>query len=533
MTLTARREALRLLLQTKLSNRKIGELLGVSRNTVARDRKKIQLKQWCWSDIEAMDDIELSGHIHGHRQHDSNKVMPDWPETHKLLQAKHQTRIELWESYRDAHKDNAYSYSQFNHHYKQHVKTLDICMRQIHYAGEVVYVDYAGKTIPYYDDATQSQRQAQVFVGVMGCSNYTFVFASASQKLENWIEAHNRMLWFFGGVPQVVVPDNLKSAVTKPGRDPVINRSYQDWAEHCGLAIVPARVRKPQDKSKAEIGVKLITRWISVPLSRQMFQSVHAINQAIAPLLQRFNQRPFKRLPGSRESHFNELDKTVLRPLPDAPHVYGEWLAEQKVGPDYHVYVQGHAYSVPYHLVGKQVSARISLKSVELFCVHKRVACHLRDDIVGGATTQPEHRPASHHAYANQSLESYTEWALTLGTATASFVAAQFKGRHDHYMPARQACGRVKALARQYDAVRLEAACQRALDIQSPTVKSLTSILRNNLDASSSDDTILNTIPEHSNVRGPDYFLIEEPSETDSVEDSAEGDLPKRGHDDA
>ena len=506
MILDTTREALRLLLQTKLSDRKIGILLTISRNTVGRYRRLLTEKGWQWADLEAMDDPALAAYFYTQRQRDSHKTMPDWAHIHKLLQAKHQTRIELWESYQEVFKANAYSYSQFNYHYLQYVKSLDLCMRQVHHAGEVLYVDYAGKTIPWFNQATQTQCYAQVFVGVMGCSNYTFMLASPSQKLCDWIDAHNRMLWFLGGVPQVVVPDNLKSAVTKPGKDAVINRTYQDLAEHYGLAIVPARVRRPQDKSKAELGVKLVTRWISVPLSRQTFFSVEAINQAIMPLLKKFNQRAFRRLPGSRESHFDELDKSALSPLPEAPYEYAEWVAEQKVGPDYHVYVQGHAYSTPYHLAGKSVTARVSRQSVELFSAHKRVACHLRSEVVGGATTTPEHRPASHQAYANQNRESFSTWAQSLGSATEAFVNIQFDNRQDHYMPACQACAQVKTLARQYEHARIEAACERAIFIQSPTVKSLKSILRNNLDGVKDDAVILNAIPLHGNVRGAEYY---------------------------
>ncbi len=433
--------------------------------------------------------------------------MPDYPAIHKLMQKKHQTLIQLWEEYREMYRGKAYSYSQFTYYYREFLSKVDICMRQVHYAGEIVFVDYAGKTIPYWDNTAGETKYAQVFVGVMGCSNYTFAFASKSQKLADWIDAHNQLLFFLGGVPQVVVPDNLKSAVTTPGKDLLLNETYQELAEHYGCVIVPARVRRPQDKSKAEIGVKLITQWISMPLSRRKFFSVEEINTAIQELLPAFNQRSFRQLPGCRQSRFEELDKPVLKPLPDKPYEYGEWLSAQKVGPDYHLYVKGRAYSVPWRLAGEKVEARVSATSVAFYHLHKQVALHPRDDTPGETTTNPNRRPADHQAYASQSLEHYLDWAYSLGTYTQQFVKAQFHGRADFSIVGRKACSQLQKLTKHYGEERVESACHRAIDIGSPTVKSVRSILQHRLDeCHARNHPVATQLPNHGNVRGSSYY---------------------------
>lgn len=505
------RTALRLIHQTNFSNNAIARTLSISPNTVKKCRTLSDSNQWAWTEIQDLDDVQLEAAMKQNRHSASGKVMPDWATIHRLMQEKHQTLMQIWDEYRETHQCNAYSYSQFTHYYRQFLKRVDICMRQIHYAGETVFVDYAGKTISYFDSASGEERRAQVFVAVLGCSNYTFAWASPSQKLEDWIEAHNRMLVFFGGAPAVIVPDNLKSAVTTPGRNLLLNKTYEDLAEHYGCVVVPARVRRPKDKSKAETGVKLITQWISMPLSRRRFFSVEEINEAIAELLVKFNNRPFKRLPGSRLSRFEEMDKPALKPLPVEPFEFAEWTGEQKVGPDYHVYIKNHAYSVPYSLVGRKVAGRVSARAVEIYCAGRRVALHLRDDTPGEATTDPHHRPASHQAYATLSLDHFTQWANKIGIATKRIVEAQFEGRPDHSLLARKACSNLQRLAKQYGNERLESACTRALRIQSPTVKSVRSVLQHNLDETTAQASLSHThsrtqIPSHVNVRGSDYY---------------------------
>ncbi|MGB4074147.1 IS21 family transposase [Pseudomonas sp.] len=504
------RKVLHLNCCSTMSLRQIAKQVGIAINTVRKITSVAQANQWDWEVVQDMNDRELKTCFHAVRQQENGKVMPDWVAIHKLMQAKHQTRIELWEEYRDQLKSAAYSYSQFNHYYREYLSKIDLTMRQVHFAGECVFVDYAGQTISWFDAEQGKQREAQVFVAVFGCSNYTFSYASASQKLCDWIDAHNRMFQFFGGVPETVIPDNLKSAVTTPGHDPVINKTYQEQSEHYGFVVVPARVRKPQDKAKAELGVKLVSQWITVPLRRRQFFSLEEINVALAELLEKVNQRSFKRLPGNRLERFLELDKPALKPLPPEPYEYGEWMAAQRVGPDYHIYVQNHAYSVPWRLVGERVDIRVSPLTVAFFHLSKRVALHPRDDSPGGTTTNPNHRPEAHQAYASRTAHHYLEWAYGLGAATAEVVQAQFHGKADFSISGSKACQQLQHLAKHYGNARVEAACARALAIQSPTIKSLRSILQHRLDELHRPlHPVAALIPPHANVRGSDYYTGE------------------------
>ena len=504
------RKVLHLHCCSAMSLRQMAKMANVSVNTARKIVSVAQANEWDWATIQDMDDRQLKTCFHTVRQQESGKVMPDWVAIHQLMQAKHQTLIQLWDEYRNQLKSAAYSYSQFTYYYREFLSKIDITMRQVHFAGDCVFVDYAGQTIPWFDAAQGKQCEAQLFVGVLGCSNYTFAWASASQKLHDWIEAHNQMFRFFGGVPATVIPDNLKSAVTTPGNDPAINKTYQEQAEHYGCVVVPARVRKPQDKSKAELGVKLATQWVTVPLRRQQFFSLEEINIALAELLEKLNRRSFKRLPGNRFERFQELDKPALKPLPAEPYEYGEWMAAQKVGPDYHVYVLNHAYSVPWRLVGERVEARVSPSAISLFHLSKRVAIHPRDDTPGGATTNPNHRPEAHQAYASRTAHHYLEWAYGLGTATSEVVQAQFHGKADFSISGSKACQQLQHLAKHYGNARVEAACARALAIQSPTIKSLRSILLHRLDElHRSVHPAATLIPPHANVRGSDYYAGE------------------------
>jgi transposase len=314
------------------------------------------------------------------------------------------------------------------------------------------------------------------------------------------------MCRFFGGTPQVVVPDNLKAAVTRPGREPEINRVYRELARHYRFVIVPARVRKPRDKAKAEVGVQFAQRWVSAALRNQKFFSLAEINAAIAELLPRLNERPFKRFPGCRRSRFLELDKPMLRPLPSQPFQYGEWTGMQKIGLDYHIYVDKHYYSVPCALVHESVDARLSHHAVEIFHKGKRIATHVRSHEVGGHTTLPEHQPPEHRQYAEQTQARFVAWAQTIGTATVAAVQHQFASR-PYGLLAQQACSTLQSLAKTYGEQRFETACRRAQAIGSLTVKSIRSILQRKLkDPAHLETAQVVNLPHHANIRGASYF---------------------------
>jgi len=503
------RHASEMILSTSLSNRKIAAIVGPVPNTIKRYRELLKASGYSLDSLKDLGDKEILNLLQGRGALASSKRMPDWETIYVKMQRKHQVLVELWEEYRLIDPSNAYSYSQFTYHYRCYCAKLDVTMRQHHVAGEVVFTDFCGKLIPYRQRDVSEFKYAEIFVACMGTSNYTFAYAVPSQKSMHWIEAHNAMFQFYGGVPEVEVPDNLKSAVTKAGKIPEINRTFNDMANHYGIVIIPSRVRKPQDKSKAENAVRLITIWIINRLQQETFFSIAEINARIAELLEAFNNRPFKRLPGNRLSRFIEFDKPMLNPLPAQPFEYAEWVSKQKVGPDYHVYVDNHAYSVPYMLVSESVEARLSEKVVELYFNGKRVATHARQFKPGGHTTNHEHRPKKHKAYAEQTRDKFVKWSKLIGPAAMQAVYAQFEGKPDYSYVGRNACSQLQSLAKQYGSERFEQACTRAAAIRSFTVKSIRSILQRKLELAELDDMPLQgQLPLHQNVRGSEYFEL-------------------------
>jgi transposase len=506
MNMTVMREIYRLICTTLFSNRAIGKNLGISHNTVKRMREIAHTATLDWKTIQEMTDTELKKLAYPKKQNRYIKRNPDWALTYALMQRKHQLLLQLWEEYRLINPGDAYSYSQFTFHFRGYKQTIDVTMRMVHIAGECVFVDFAGTTITWTDTETGAVHNAWIFIAVSGASNYTFVFAVRSQSSEDWIAAHNAMFQFFGGVPEVLVPDNLKAAVTKPGMFPSINRSYLAMAQHYGCVIDPARIRKPQDKPKAESGVKYGSRWIISVLRRCQFFSIDEINEAIAELLPALNEREFRKLPGCRHSRFVDIDQPAFRPLPAEPFVHTTWVSEQKVGRDYHVYVLDHAYSVPFHLVSKMVEARYTHNTVEIFHDNRPCAVHVRSFAQGMHTTDKNHMPDHHRSYSESTLEHFLHWAKGIGVHAELAVSAQFEGRPEYSHVAAKACRQLQYLARVHSHARFETACERAVLLQSKTVKSIRSILQRRLDEIERPDTILQDIPLHANVRGPEYY---------------------------
>ena len=500
------REIIRLILNTHYSNREIARLVSSSHTTVSRYRKLIRLLKVKWKELKKFSDSELEALFEDKKPQESSKRMPDYALVHKLMTAKYQTLIQLWTEYREVNPGDAYCYAQFTYYYRRFLEKVDVSMKLHHIAGEECFIDYAGKTIQWAASSTKQKQHAQIFISVLGCSQYIFAHASPSQKLEDWIDSHNKMFLFYGGVPEVLIPDNLKSAVTKAGRFPEINKTYAEMAEHYECFIDPARVRKPQDKALAE-------QWITVVLNRRQFFSIDEINHEIQILLDKLNRRAFRRLPGCRLSRFEELDKPKLKPLPQQPFEHAIWFAPRKVGSDYHMLVEGHAYSVPYTLSGQKVEARMTKKVVELFHEHKRIAIHVRSHAKEGFTTDPAHRPASHQAYAERSKEFYVAWAIAIGEHVVALVKAQFTSKTDYSSVAKRACDQLQRLAKKFGPERTEAACRKASEIESLTVSSVRSILQRRLDLPCGENDyqedlipMQEGLPVHTNVRGASYY---------------------------
>jgi transposase len=379
-------------------------------------------------------------------------------------------------------------------------------MRQTHLAGDKLFVDYAGQTMPVIERTTGEVRQAQIFIGVLGASNYTYAEATWTQSLPEWIGAHTRAFAFFGGVPNIVVPDNLKSGVTRAHRyEPDLNPTYQDMATHYGIAVVPARVRKPRDKAKVEVGVQIVERSILAVLRHRQFFSLAELNTAIAELLTRLNQRPFKKLPGSRHSQFDAIDRPALNRLPSNAYEYAEW-KHARVHIDYHIEVERHYYSVPHHLIKRQLDVRITASTIECFHKGQRVACHRRVNQPGRHTTVTAHMPESHQHHAQFSPERLQRWAARIGPHTAALITQALAERARPEL-AYRACLGILRLAKSYGDQRLDDACQRALILGTHRYKSIASILKKGLDQQSLKQSAEPLLPsDHDNLRGPDYY---------------------------
>ena len=391
------RDILRLHHAAALSNRAIARAIRISASTVSDCLGRARAAGIGWPLPDGMSDTALEQALYGQRvSPDSGpRPQPDFAEGHRELRRKGVTLMLLWEEYKACHPDG-FMYSAFCERYRTWQRQLDVVMRQTHRAGDKLFVDYAGQTVPVTDRTTGEVREAQIFVAVLGASNYTYAEATWTQSLPDWIGAHTRAFQFLGGVPNIVVPDNLKSGVTRAHRyEPDLNPTYQDLATHYGVAVIPARVRTPRDKPKVEVGVQIVERTILAVLRHRQFFSLTELNAAIVDLLTRLNQRSFKKLPGSRHSQFEAIDRPALKPLPATPYEYAEW-KKARVHVDYHIEVERHYYSVPYHLIKRQLDVRITARTIECFHRGQRVACHRRVHQPGRHTTRPEHMPEKH-----------------------------------------------------------------------------------------------------------------------------------------
>lgn len=499
------RKALEMMLSSDLSNRAISALTSISHTTISKYRKIAINENISIDVLKEMSDAVINQLLRKKRSYSLGKRVPDWKHIDNQMQLPNMTLQLLWQEYCEAEPESAYSFSSFAYKYRQYKRKLDLTMRQIHRAGECLFVDFAGSTIPYTDVLNAKEEYAQIFVAVLGCSNYTFIFAVPSQSLVDWVEAHNQMFTYIGGVPEIIVPDNLKSAITKPGRDLVVNRTYEELCRHYGVIVIPTRVRKPQDKAKVEVAVQIVSRWIIARLRNRKFFSIEEINKAIAELLWQLNERPFKKLPGCRRSRFEELDKPLLKPHPGKPFEFAEWVGKQKVGPDYHVHVKGHYYSVPHELVGEYVEARVTRKIVELLSNGQRVASHLRSEHMGGHTTLSAHQPEAHRRYAEQTPDKVLAWAKEIGPACQAVVQNQF-AKSAHALLGLKTCSSLQRLAKEYGSERLESACRRAQQIGSLTLTSVRNIIKSKHAAADEQPPVQIALPLHHNVRGSDYY---------------------------
>jgi len=432
------------------------------------------------------------------------KPLPDWKEVNGELQKRHVTLRLVWTEYREA-CPAGYGYSQFCELYRAWVVKLDPPMRMKHNAGEKLYVDYAGDTIPITDPETGEVSEAQVFVAVLGASSYTYAEAQSSQAMPNWIGGQVRAFAYLGGLPQILVPDNLGQGVKKASRyEPDLNPTYQEMAEYYGLAVIPARVRRPRDKAKVEVGVQVVERWIMARVRNRTFFSLAELNRAIPKLLLDLNNRRMEHLEKSRRELFEELDQPALRSLPAKPYEYATFKT-CRVNIDYHVEFEKHFYSVPYRLIHAEVRVRATERMVEIF--HKSqpevVALHPRSALPGRYSTQPAHMPAKHQKTADWSGERLLRWAAEIGPLTAQLVQAIIASRR-HPEQAFRSCLGILRLSSQASTLQMESACQVALQGHLLNYSSFKDILEH-LPASTEHDSP-SPLPAHENIRGQNYY---------------------------
>ena len=435
------------------------------------------------------------------------RPIPNWAEFHhQLTKNKNLTRALLWEEYKKENP-NGYQLTRFCTLYSEWKKTLSLSMRQDHIGGEKIFIDYAGAQVEVIDDQTGEVRLSSIFVGTLGASSYTYVEATWSQSLSDWLMSHQRMFEFFGGSSKILVPDNLKSGVTKPNRyEAKINDSYAELAEHYGCCVIPARVRKPKDKGKVEVAVQIVQRWIVAALRNTRFYSLEELNEQIQVLLKKLNNKKMKVFNKSRHELFLELDFKNLNPLPKNPYEFGVWKTAT-VNIDYHVSFDKNFYSVPNQHIKKQIEIRATNTTVEIYLNLERIASHRRSFLENRFVTNPEHRPKAHQAMSEWSPERMISWAGSKGFSVESFVKEMLSRKVHPEQSYRSILGVIR-LADKYGATKLQTACEMALKVQSINYMTIKNILENKMDEQQikQEKDQLNLFSDHENVRGQDYY---------------------------
>jgi transposase len=509
------REVLRLYHDAHLSERQIASVCRMGKGTVQRYLQRAAASNISWPLPEQLDDTQLERLLFPPAAPSGGeaKPLPDFIKIHQELKSHRNVTLQLlWQEFKEQ-QPNGVNYSWFCQQYRDWARHLDVVLRQDHRAGEKTFVDHAGDTIDVIDPATGQRHPAYVFVAVLGASNYTYAEATWTRSLPDWIASHTRALEFFGGATRLIVPDQWKAGVSTPCYwEPELNRTYQDWATHNGVAVVPARPGHARDKAKVEQGVLLVERWILAALRHRQLFSLAELNEAIRELVRKLNQKPFHKLPGTRAELYEKLERPALQPLPSHPYTFAEW-KKDRVRLDYHVEVDGHYYSVPYQLAHQQVEIRYTTATVEILYRGKRVASHARSRQKPGTTTERSHQPKSHQRYLEWTPARLLEWAETIGPFTLRFVEALLITQPHPEAGYRAAMG-LRPLASQYGSPRLEAACTRAIRCKLHRLNHVRSILSTKLDQQPLPQLVTPPVEPvaHGNIRGAAYYAGDEES---------------------
>jgi transposase len=501
------REVLRLHHSVGMSQRAVARSLDLAQGTVSKYLNRARRAGLTWPlPPELDDDVRLENRLYPPPSDlpSEARPRPDWAVVHRELRRPGVTLMLLWEEYCDTVTDG-FSYSWFCERYKEWSGRLKLSLRQVHVAGEKLFVDYSGHTMEVIDGLTGEVITAQIFVAVLGASNYTYAEATLTQSLPDWISSHVRAFSFFGGVARQTVSDNLKAGVTRACFDePMVNRTYSDLARHYGTAILPARPYRPKDKAKVEVGVQVVGRWILARLRNRRFYSLAALNEAIHGLLDDLNDRVLRGWGRSRRQLFDELDRPALISLPDEHYEYAEW-KRCRVNLDYHVEIAKHYYSVPYGLVRQEVEARITARTIELFLRGKRVASHLRSTLPHRPTTVAEHMPSSHRRYRDWTHERIRREAARIGPDADTLIDVILRSRPHPEQGFRSAIG-ILGLVKRYGQERVDAACARALLLNARSYKSVAAILKSGTDKTAATAQQTAPILFHPNIRGRGYY---------------------------
>jgi transposase len=505
------KEILRLKYELGLSNRQIARSCNVSRRTVAEYICRAEKIGIPWPLPEKTDNARLEEFLFGEKTlfSGAKRTLPDMEYIHREMRRKGVTLRLLWEEYLSENPDG-YQITQFCEYYSRWKKKLHPTMRLPHKAGEKMFVDWAGQTIPVINPKTGVISPASIFVAVLGASSYMFIEAFPNQKLPQWIAAHCDAYEYFEGVTKITVPDNPRTAVNKACRyEPDMNATYQEMAEHYGTVIIPARTYKPRDKAKVETAVQNAERSIIAVLRHQTFFSVAEVNRAIKKLLMKLNSKPFQKLAGSRLSLYEELEKLVLLPLPEQRYQFSQW-SKATVNIDYHIQAAKHFYSVPYQNIHQQVDVRLTDRTVEIFIRKQRVAAHRRSYMNGRYTTDKTHMPEAHQKHLEWTPDRLISWAQKIGDHCAQAVKAIIESK-PHPELGYRACLGIMRLSRDHGSQRVEAACRRALKFDTCSYRSIKSILKTKLDKEplpGSEEQRPLLVQEHKNVRGEAYYAV-------------------------
>jgi len=503
------REILRMKYACNCSNRAISRSLGVEKTTVKRCIDRAKAVGLSWPLPNNLSDADLEQQLYPRSKSVQMLIKANNLELgkiHKELKRKGVTKLLLWEEYKEQNPE-CYSFSRFCGLYREWAKAKEVWMPQTYKVGEYTFVDYAGITAPITNRTTGEIQEAQIFVAVLGASNYTYVEATLTQSLPDWIASHCSAFKYYGGVTEIVVPDNLRSGITKAHRyEPEANPTYQEMAAHYGIVIIPARVRKPKDKALVEKGVLQVEQRILAPLRNHKFFELSELNRAIKPLLEKLNHKPFQKVSGSRFSYFEELEKPTLKPLPNTPYKFGQW-GKVRANKGYMIFFDEHYYSVPHYLAEEEMYIRCTKTIIEVIYQNMRIASHQRSYIKGGKTILLEHMPKSHRQFAEWTPEKVKKEAEKIGEYTKELINNIMANCEHVYKGVRVSSGIIR-LEKSYGTARLESACKRALAINGCSYKSVESILKNGLDqveATSTEQSQVTKQP-HENIRGGDYF---------------------------